>query len=90
MIRIAVCDDTVSELETIHELVMGFIKENPESDFSVQCFQSASELLAAIDDGCIYHIFLLDIVMPAINGIDAGELIREKDEVAIIIYLSSS
>jgi DNA-binding LytR/AlgR family response regulator len=90
MVKIAICDDNLQELTGIQDMVQGFVKENPETDFTVRCFNSAFELLAAIESGASYHIYLLDIVMPCINGIDVGESIRKKDDFAIIIYLTSS
>jgi Response regulator of the LytR/AlgR family len=90
MTKIAICDDNLLELESIHDMVNGFIKENPEIDFSVKCFNAACELLTYIEDGGRFQIYLLDIVMPTINGIDIGESIRKRDDLAIIIYLTSS
>ena len=90
MIRIAICDDNPQELEIIHDMVQDFMKENPDTDLSVRCFHSACDLLAAIQNGGSFHVYLLDIVMPRINGIDVGESIRKTDELAIIIYLTSS
>lgn len=90
MIRIAICDDNASELEYIHNIVLGFTRENPDTDFFIRPFRSAFELLDNIAGKSSFHIYLLDILMPNINGIDVGESIRQKDDLAIIIYLTSS
>lgn len=90
MIRIAICDDDASELEFIHNLVLCFTRENRDTDFSIRPFRSAFELLDNIVGKSGFHIYLLDILMPNINGIDVGESIRQKDDLAIIIYLTSS
>ncbi len=90
MIRIAICDDNASDLDNINEMVLGFTRENPNTDFFIQPFGSAFELLDNIVGKSGFHIYLLDILMPNINGIDVGESIRQKDDLAIIIYLTSS
>ncbi len=90
MIRIAICDDIASELENIHDMVLQFTKKTPETDFYVRCYHSAYDLLTAVENGSRFEIYLLDIVMPQISGIDIGESIRKKDDLAVIIYLTSS
>lgn len=90
MIRIAICDDNASEVEYIQDIVLGFTKENPDTDFFIRPFTSAFELLDNIIGKSGFHIYLLDILMPNISGIDLGESIRQKDDLAIIIYLTST
>lgn len=90
MIKFAVCDDDIKQLNNICCLVEEFIKVKPETDFSICRFQSPYDLLECLDTTDGFHIYLLDIIMPEMNGIDVGVKIREKDENAVIIYLTSS
>ena len=90
MIQIAVCDDDIQELEYMHRLVEEYLRENPQLDAGVRRFQSSYDLLDAISERGRYDLYLLDILMPGANGIEAGEEIRKKDAAAVIVYLTSS
>lgn len=90
MLKIAVCDDYIQELWNTSLMVEEFIKSKPEVDICEYCFHSAHDLLESLDRDERFHIYLLDILMPEMNGIDVGAKIRERDEHAVIIYLTSS
>jgi len=90
MLRIAICDDDIKELENTYKMVSDFAEERQEIDFYIRRFQSAYDMFECIDTGIAFNIYILDIIMPLMNGIDVGAKIREKDENAIIIYLTSS
>lgn len=90
MLNIAICDDDVKELENTYLMVSNFINEYNEADYKIRNFQSPYELMDCIASNVQFDIYLLDIIMPEINGIDIGEKIRKKNESAIIIYLSNT
>lgn len=88
--RIAICDDSMFELEATYRMVKKFIEERPKIDFFVQCFQSTYDLIECIQTKGDFSIYLLDIIMPEMNGIDIGEFIRKRDNTSVIIYLTAS
>ena len=90
MLKIAICDDDVKELENTFKMISEFTEEKSEIDFYIRRFQSAYDMFECIDNGIAFNIYILDIIMPLMNGIDVGAKIREKDENAIIIYLTTS
>lgn len=90
MLKIAVCDDNIQELKSTFDMVEDYVKDKAETDISISRFQSCYDLLECVEIGRGFHIYLLDILMPEMSGIDIGIKIREKDENAIIIYLTSS
>lgn len=90
MLRIAICDDNVHELENTYHLVSNFTKSKEDKDFYVRRFQSPCALFKCIDLESPFHIYILDVIMPLMDGIDVGTKIREEDENAIIIYLTTS
>ena len=89
-LRIAVCDDDVRELEDTHRMISKYSKQHDELDITVRKFQSAYDLLDCIDAGIHFDIYILDIIMPHMNGIDVGVEIRKNDENCFIIYLTTS
>lgn len=90
MIRIAICDDDNQELYHIGDMVTQYCQGHLQYDFEVEYFSTAYELIGRIEQGTQFHIFLLDIIMPSLNGIELGKQIRLYDDYAIIIYMTSS
>lgn len=90
MLKIAICDDDVEELENTVRMIVDFTKEHHGIDFKVRRFHSSYDLEDCISSGISFDLYLLDILMPVIDGIGVGEKIRENDETAVIIYLTAS
>ncbi len=89
--KIAICDDDKPELLRIsrlaHEyLSSGFTESLPE----IHSFESSLKLLEQLESGIHFDLFLLDVIMPNLNGIQLANEIRKMDEVAKIIFLTSS
>lgn len=90
MIQIAICDDREEELERTYSMAEAYCRLHPELNISFRKFGSGNDLLTSISTRTRFDIYLLDILMPDINGIEAGCAIRENDSTAAIIYLTSS
>lgn len=90
MFKIAICDDNVQELESTYNMVLEFAVQKKDTAFNVRRFQSSYDLMDCLHITSGFNLYILDIIMPVMNGIEVGEKIREKDENAIIIYLTSS
>lgn len=90
MLQIAICDDDEKELEYIYRLTEAYRDIHPELDIAVRKFQNGYDLLEAVNARSRFNVYLLDILMPVVNGIEVGAVIRQKDSAAILIYLTSS
>lgn len=88
--NIAICDDNQEEMKVIQQCLEKFKKRNKNYDIKHSTFISPTKLLNQIQENYRYDIYLLDIVMPKIDGIELGRKIREIQNDAIIIYLTSS
>lgn len=87
MLRIAVCDDLLDQLAIIVEYIKDFIEINA-LDAEVREFDHPDGLLTACETER-FHIYILDIVMPMINGIEVGKEIRRLDREGQIIYATT-
>ncbi len=85
---IAVCDDQISQLEAVTDLLNEYQNER-EIMFRIKTFQSACRLLDAAESEH-FSLYLLDIMMPGIDGIAAAHDIRGFDSAADIIFLTTS
>lgn len=83
MTRIAICDDEAAEMKKIESFVRAY------GDFDIACYTASKDLARDIADGAVFDLYLLDVVMPDPDGIELARLIRENDETAVIIYLTS-
>ena len=86
MLHIALVDDDARELERTGTLVERW--QDAPSRFAA--FSSARALLAAMDAGADFDLYLLDVVMPEMDGIELGRAIRERDKDGAIIFLTTS
>ena len=89
MLHIAICDDDAAELARTRSLLDDFLASRALAA-RVREFTAAKELLFDLDDGGLYDLYLLDVVMPEMNGIELGVRLRETDEADAILYLTTS
>lgn len=88
--RIAICDDDTVSLEQVRSISEQYAAGRPERVFDFETFVHPDDLLEAAEKIGGYDIYILDIVMPGMNGIVLGEKLREHDYDGKIIYLTSS
>lgn len=90
MLRIAVCDDEEKQLNEIAELLETYFQSRHSLKGQVETFRSGGLLLdqAAVAGG--FDFYILDILMPELNGIETGRRLRALGEGGEIIYLTSS
>lgn len=89
-IRIALCDDETACHETTQKLLTEYRQTASPAPFTLSCFSSGQELLDYIDANGSFDIYILDIIMPDMNGIRLGSILREHNDDGLIIYLTSS
>lgn len=85
---IAVCDDQVEELTAL----TGLLKQwQAERRIPLRCraFRSAGDMLDAARNER-FTLYLLDVMMPGIDGMEAAREIRTFDAAAEIVFLTSS
>lgn len=85
---IAVCDDDTGALGAVDALLAEWETER-RLPLRRRLFSGCAELLgSARRDG--FTLYLLDVLMPGISGIDAAREIRDFDRAAEIVFLTSS
>ena len=89
MYRISVCDDNSGELKKICSIINDYTAEN-NIIAEVRAFSTGRELLEYEDGRTYSDIYILDIIMPHMNGIQLGKAIRQKNSEAFIIFLTTS
>lgn len=86
MYRIAVVDDDREFSAKLREYLEQYAKENDET-FEIEVFYDGAEILK--DYTPRYELILLDIEMPAVNGMEAAQKIREMDESEVLMFITN-
>lgn len=87
MLRVAICDDEKILME-IEEIAGRFFRLNC-IDNKITIYQSSENLQYDLQDGIVYDLFLLDIEMPGIHGMELAKEICERIPSAKIIFITS-
>lgn len=86
MYHIAIVEDELEFREQLRQYLKQYEEEN-EMSFRISVFEDGKDILA--DYRNEYDIVLLDIEMPGLNGMDAAEMIREKDENVVLMFITN-
>lgn len=89
-IHVALCDDETACHDTTKRLFADYRRKPSPVSFTLSCFSSGKDLLSYIDENETFDIYILDIIMPDINGIQLGTALRKRNDSGLIIYLTSS
>ena len=74
MLKIAVLDNEAIFYERVSRRLYS-IYEKMHLAVNVDCYSSGRELMYEVDDGKYYDIYLLDIDLPDMSGIDLGRVL---------------
>ena len=88
--KIAFCDDDAGQREILRELAETYAARKGEVNILYYIFSDPEELLENSAKIGGYDIYVLDISMPVMNGIDLGVALRRAGYDGRIIYLSAS
>lgn len=90
MLRVGICDDRQEDIEIIRTLATRFSDSHPEYPLDICAYASAYDLLHEVErtGGC--DVYLLDILMPHMSGIELARGLRKRNERAKILFLSTS
>ena len=85
MIRIAIVDDELAQIQLIQKIVEDFFEEK-HKQISINTFTSGEALLS---NSICYDLIFLDIQMNGINGIETAQRLRVKNKKAALLYITS-
>ena len=88
MIRIAVCEDDPIQRDIITDMLNEYITSSTEI-LSVSAYENGEALLRAVEEGELFDIFLLDIMMPGLNGIETAEHLRRTSPDSPLVFLTA-
>lgn len=87
MLRIAICDDNPKELSTLSALTYEYIQQKGIAADIIEF--AHPDVLLSNSEKDRFHLYILDIVMPMVDGISLGKELRRFDREAQIIYATT-
>jgi len=90
MLRLCICDDKPEEITFTQALVSKFSERYPEHPLQADYFEDPYTLLESLKKSGGYDLYLLDIIMPHMSGIELAEKIRQRGERVKLIFLTTS
>lgn len=88
MLKVAVLDDEEIFCQAIEKKIYAIFKDT-EKGVRVDCYTRAKALFYEVDDGAYYDIYVLDIDLPDMGGIDLAKKLRAASEYCYIIFLTA-
>ena len=89
MYSIAICNSDRLDLSLLSQYVELWLNQHKEVDWKITTFLQVDELVEMIDKKKYFDLYLLDITLPDINGIELGRIIRKNNNDSPIIYITS-
>lgn len=86
MYNVAICDDTEEERLQAAEYAGRFF-EREGIEVHIDTYAAGRELL---ESGREYDLYLLDVLMPGMSGIDAAQALAEDKDHPVVVFITSS
>lgn len=90
MLHWAICDDEAQQVKQITALLHVYLQTHPKLNIQIETFQRGSALLERAEQLHGFDLYILDILMPDLSGIETGRRLRTLEESGKIIYLTNS
>lgn len=90
MLTMCICEDNPGDMEQIRALADRFAGEHPEFSLRIQTFSSPFDLLEHLEKQGGFDLYLLDVLMPHLKGMELARRIRDRGEAAEVLFLTSS
>lgn len=86
--RIAIVDDEVNMLEIVEQHVENYYRSQ-RLDVEIVTYTKSQMLLFDIDGSVVFDLYILDIEMPDISGMELARAIRTHDQESYILFVTS-
>lgn len=90
MIEICFCDDEAQEHVVLKQLAGEFLSEHAGLSLRFHYFNSPVALLEFVEENGGFDLYILDVLLPGMSGIELAGQLRSRCETAGIIFLTVS
>ena len=89
MLRIAVCDDDAGALADVVQCVEAYFRARPMAAGRTAAFSDGRKMLMQAQAEGSFDLYLLDILMPELSGIEVGRRLRANGDDGEIVFLTN-
>lgn len=89
VINVALCEDNALNREVVSEQLNDYFASRDDV-FKLHTFADAESLADTVSKQGGFSIYLLDIILPGMNGVDLARQLRENGDKGVIIFLTAS
>ena len=89
MLRIAICDDELKELTYSQKMVAQYFAGVNE-EAKIELFSDPKKLIDAIKGDNVFDIYILDVLMGDINGIEVAKVVKSFNKNAKLFFTTTS
>lgn len=90
MLRCCICDDDPRDLAELQALAEDFSGAHPELALKLQTFSDPRALWERVEERGGFDIYLLDVLMPNMEGMELAQRVRARKEPSEIVFLTVS
>ena len=89
MLKFVVCEDDTKELEQLC-LIVTKVMMNYDMEYKIERFtEYNNKFKEVIDEENINKIFILDIELPIVSGLEIASEVREEDDLSPIVFVTA-
>ena len=77
MLKIAACDDESAQLEQMERMLQDYFRARPALPGRISVFSDSRTLLSRVREQGGFDLYILDIIMPGLDGIQTGMELRK-------------
>lgn len=88
--QLVICDDDPKDLKELERLLLKYKSFRSDARFKIEKYSDTSALLNKIEKKETADLYILDIIMSQMTGIDLGNEIRKINNKSILIYVTAS
>ena len=90
MLKIAACDDESAQLEQMERMLQDYFRARLALPGRISVFSDSRTLMSRVREQGGFDLYILDIIMPGLDGIQTGMELRKMGDGGEIIYLTTS
>ena len=88
MVSIAVLDDEAVYVDRVKKITEACMKQM-NAQYGFRSYEKAQDILEDLKNGIYYDLYLLDVQLADINGLEVARQIRRRYEEPVLIYITN-
>lgn len=90
ILKFAICDDEKQHIDSLANVLKKYLGKIKEQNFAIFEFSNQFDLLDKMNSGVGFDVVFLDVLMPAMDGMEVAEEIRMNKHTCEIVFVTSS